>query len=207
MHIPDGIIPFPQYLLYWIVTLPLIYRSFKWAHDEMDEMKIPLFAVLSAGIFAIQAINLPLGVGASGHMVGAVLVSIIFASPYAGLLLLTLVLFVQAFVFVDGGITALGANIFNMGMVSSWVGYLAYTAFKRLIGITKASFVGAWLGIFISSIVATFEIYFAGAFPLKEAPNIDVVSSFVRNFYDYIPDYVFHSRRPGRNNIKSVVRY
>lgn len=168
MHIPDGIIPFPQYLLYWLVTLPLIYRSFKWAHDEMDEMKIPLFAILSAGIFAIQAINLPLGVGASGHMVGAVLVSIIFASPYAGLLLLTFVLFVQAFVFADGGITALGANIFNMGVVSSWVGYYAYTAFKRL-GITKASFVGAWLGIFIPSIVITFEIYFAGAFPLIEA--------------------------------------
>jgi cobalt/nickel transport system ATP-binding protein len=131
-------------------------------------MKIPLFAILPAGIFAIQAINLPLGVGVSGHMVGAVLVSIIFASPYAGLLLLTFVLFVQAFVFADGGITALGANIFNMGVVSSWVGYYAYTAFKRL-GITKASFVGAWLGIFIPSIVITFEIYFAGTIPLIEA--------------------------------------
>jgi len=105
MHIPDGLIPFPQYIIYWILVLPHIYRSFKWAQDEM---KVQMFTVLAAGIFAIQAVNLPLGVGASGHMVCAVLVSIIFASPYAGLLLLTLVLFVQAFVFVDGGVIALG---------------------------------------------------------------------------------------------------
>ena len=169
MHIPDGLIPFPQYIIYWILVLPLIYRSFKWAQDDMDEMKVPMFSVLAAGIFAIQAVNLPLGVGASGHMVGAVLVSIIFASPYAGLLLLTLVLFVQAFVFVDGGVIALGANIFNMGVISSWVGYYSYTAIKGRIGVVKASFVGAWLGLFISALVTTVEIFFAGAFPLMEA--------------------------------------
>lgn len=169
MHIPDGLIPFPQYIIYWIIVLPLIYRSFKWAQDDMDEMKVPMFSVLAAGIFAIQAVNLPLGVGASGHMVGAVLVSIIFASPYAGLLLLTLVLFVQAFVFVDGGVIALGANIFNMGVISSWVGYYSYTAIKERIGVVKASFVGAWLGLFISALVTTVEIFFAGAFPLMEA--------------------------------------
>ncbi|MDO9517550.1 MAG: cobalt transporter CbiM [Methanosarcinaceae archaeon] len=169
MHIPDGLIPFPQYLIYWILVLPLIYRSFKWAQNDMDEMKVPMFSILAAGIFAIQAVNLPLGVGASGHMVGAVLVSIIFASPYAGLLLLTLVLFVQAFVFVDGGVVALGANIFNMGVVSSWVGYYSYTAVKGRLGIVKASFVGAWLGLFVSALVTTVEIFFAGAFPLMEA--------------------------------------
>ncbi|MDF1533702.1 MAG: cobalt transporter CbiM [Methanosarcinaceae archaeon] len=169
MHIPDGLIPFPQYIIYWILVLPLIYRSFKWAQNDMDEMKVPMFSILAAGIFAIQAVNLPLGVGASGHMVGAVLVSIIFASPYAGLLLLTLVLFVQAFVFVDGGVTALGANIFNMGVVSSWVGYYSYTAIKERLGVVKASFVGAWLGLFISALITTVEISFAGAFPLMEA--------------------------------------
>jgi cobalt/nickel transport system permease protein len=169
MHIPDGLVPFPQYIIYWIIVLPLIYRSFKWAQDDMDEMKVPMFSVLAAGIFAIQAVNLPLEVGASGHMVGAVLVSIIFASPYAGLLLLTLVLFVQAFVFVDGGVIALGANIFNMGVISSWVGYYSYTAIKERIGVVKASFVGAWLGLFISALVTTVEIFFAGAFPLMEA--------------------------------------
>jgi cobalt/nickel transport system ATP-binding protein len=126
-------------------------------------------AVLAAGIFAIQAINLPIGMGTSGHMVRAVLAAIILGSPYAGLLLLTLVLVVQAFVFYDGGITTLGANIFNMGLVSCWSGYYTYRWLEGRVGTVKASFAGAWVGLFLTAIVATFEIYLAGAFPLIEA--------------------------------------
>ena len=169
MHIPDGLIPFPQYIIYWLLVLPPVYLSLKWARQELDEMKTPLLAVLAAGIFAIQAINLPIGMGTSGHMVGAVLAAIILGSPYAGLLLLTLVLVVQAFVFYDGGITTLGANIFNMGLVSCWSGYYTYRWLESKLGTVKASFAGAWVGLFLSAIVATFQLYLAGAFPLLEA--------------------------------------
>jgi cobalt/nickel transport system ATP-binding protein len=169
LHIPDGLIPFPQYIFYWLLVLPPVYLSLRWARQELDEMKTPLLAVLAAGIFAIQAINLPIGMGTSGHMVGAVLAAIILGSPYAGLLLLTLVLVVQAFVFYDGGITTLGANIFNMGLVSCWSGYYTYRWLEGRIGTVKASFAGAWVGLFLSAIVATFQIYLAGAFPLMEA--------------------------------------
>lgn|GEM_PF-39453 len=169
MHIPDGLIPFPQYIIYWLLVLPPVYLSLNWARQELDEMKTPLLAVLAAGIFAIQAINLPIGMGTSGHMVGAVLAAIILGSPYAGLLLLTLVLVVQAFVFYDGGITTLGANIFNMGLVSCWSGYYTYRWLEGRLGTVKASFAGAWVGLFLSAIVATFQIYLAGAFPLMEA--------------------------------------
>ena len=169
MHIPDGLIPFPQYIIYWLLVLPPVYLSLNWARQELDEMKTPLLAVLAAGIFAIQAINLPIGMGTSGHMVGAVLAAIILGSPYAGLLLLTLVLVVQAFVFYDGGITTLGANIFNMGLVSCWSGYYTYRWLEGRLGTVKASFAGAWVGLFLSAIVATFQIYLAGAFPLIEA--------------------------------------
>jgi len=169
LHIPDGLIPFPQYIIYWLLVLPPVYLSLNWARQELDEMKTPLLAVLAAGIFAIQAINLPIGMGTSGHMVGAVLAAIILGSPYAGLLLLTLVLVVQAFVFYDGGITTLGANIFNMGLVSCWSGYYTYRWLEGRLGTVKASFAGAWVGLFLSAIVATFQIYLAGAFPLMEA--------------------------------------
>jgi len=169
LHIPDGLIPFPQYIIYWLLVLPPVYLSLKWARQELDEMKTPLLAVLAAGIFAIQAINLPIGMGTSGHMVGAVLAAIILGSPYAGLLLLTLVLVVQAFVFYDGGITTLGANIFNMGLVSCWSGYYTYRWLESKLGTVKASFAGAWVGLFLSAIVATFQLYLAGAFPLLEA--------------------------------------
>ncbi|MDF1558367.1 MAG: cobalt transporter CbiM [ANME-2 cluster archaeon] len=169
MHIPDGLIPFPQYIIYWLLIIPPVYLSLRWARREMDEMTTPLLAVLAAGIFAIQAVNLPIGMGTSGHMVGAVLVAIILGSPYAGLLLLTLVLVVQAFVFYDGGITTLGVNIFNMGLVSCWSGYYAYRWLEGKLGTVNASFVGAWLGLVLSAIAATVEIYLAGAFPLVEA--------------------------------------
>ncbi|MCL7414742.1 MAG: cobalt transporter CbiM [ANME-2 cluster archaeon] len=169
MHIPDGLIPFPQYIIYWLLILIPLYLSLRWARQEMDEMKTPLLAVLAAGIFAIQAVNLPIGMGTSGHMVGAVLAAIILGSPYAGLILLTLVLVVQAFVFYDGGITTLGANIFNMGLVSCWSGYYAYRWLEGKLGTVNASFVGAWLGLVLSALAATVQIYLAGAFPLVEA--------------------------------------
>lgn len=169
MHIPDGLIPFPQYIIYWIIVLPPVYLSLRWARREMDDKKAPLLAVLAAGIFAIQAVNLPVGMGTSGHMVGAVLAAIILGSPYAGLLILTLVLIVQAFVFYDGGITTLGANLFNMGLVSSWSGYYTYRGLRGKMGAINASFAGAWVGLFLSAIAATLQIYFAGAFPLVQA--------------------------------------
>jgi len=169
LHILDGLIPFPQYIVYWLLILPPVYLSLRWARQEMDEMKTPLLAVLAAGIFAIQAVNLPIGMGTSGHMVGAVLAAIILGSPYAGLLLLTLVLVVQAFVFYDGGLTTLGANIFNMGLVSCWSGYYTYRWLEGRLGTVSASFAGAWLGLVLSALTATVQLYLAGAFPLVEA--------------------------------------
>jgi len=169
MHIPDGFIPLWQCAIYFAVAIPFILASLKWASKEMDEMKVPLLATLAAGIFAIQAMNLPIPWGTSGHMVGAVMAAIILGSPWAGVLLLTLVLLVQGFVFADGGITTLGANIFNMGIVSCFVGYYSYEGLKKLgTKIVAASFLGAWLGLFISALVCAVELWLAGTFPLVE---------------------------------------
>jgi cobalt/nickel transport system permease protein len=105
--------------------------AIRWAGKEMDDTKVPILAALAAGIFAIQALNIPIGMGTSGHMVGATLVAIIFASPWAGVLVLTLVLLVQGFVFADGGITTMGANILNMGVISGFVGYYTFSALMK----------------------------------------------------------------------------
>jgi len=135
----------------------------------MDEMKVPLLATLAAGIFAIQAMNLPIPWGTSGHMVGAVMAAIILGSPWAGVLLLTLVLLVQGFVFADGGITTLGVNILNMGIISCFVGYYSYEGLKKFgTKIVAASFIGAWLGLFVSALVCAVELWLAGTFPLVE---------------------------------------
>src|SRR5690554_4075082 len=99
----------------------------------MGEEKVPLVAVLAAGIFAIQALDIPIPWGTSGHMVSAALAAIVLGSPYAGVFVLTLVLLVQNVIFGDGGITVMGANIVNMGVVGGFVGYYGYTAVKGVI--------------------------------------------------------------------------
>ena len=176
MHIPDSFIPLNQAIVYWVIALPFIITSMKWAKNELDEMKVPILAALAAGIFAIQAMNIPIGMGTSGHMVGAALVAIVFGSPWAGVLVLTLVLLVQGFVFGDGGITTLGANILNMGVVSGFVGYYTYSILRKNFNVNVAAFGGAWLGLFSSAIVCAIQMWLAGTFPL--VPGLIAMGTF-----------------------------
>ena len=167
MHIPDAFIPMGQALVYWIIALIFIALALRWARRSMVEEKVPLVAVLAAGIFAIQALNIPIPWGTSGHMVGAALAAIVLGSPFAGVFVLTLVILVQALVFGDGGITVMGANIIDMGVVGGFVGYYGYTAVK---GITKnpyvAAFIAGWASLFISATLVAGQLAIAGTFPL-----------------------------------------
>ncbi|MBE2899739.1 cobalt transporter CbiM [Methanothermobacter thermautotrophicus] len=165
MHIPDGFIPFPQYLVYWVIALVALYFSMQWARRDLKERQIPLFAVLAAGIFAIQAMNIPIPWGTSGHMVGAALVAIIFASPWAAVLLLSIVLILQGLIFGDGGITALGANIFNMGIIGGFAGYYLFQALRSA-GEIPAVILASWASIFLAAIACAVEMWIAGTFPL-----------------------------------------
>src|SRR5690554_1073247 len=92
MHIPDAFIPIAQAIVYWIIALIFIFLALRWARQSMGEEKVPLVAVLAAGIFAVQALNIPIPWGTSGHMVGAALAAVVLGSPYAGIFVLTLVL-------------------------------------------------------------------------------------------------------------------
>ena len=167
MHIPDGFIPISQCIVYWIIALVALYFSVRWASQKLDERQIPLFAVLAAGIFAIQAMNIPIPWGTSGHMVGAALVAIVFASPWAAVLLLSIVLILQGLIFGDGGITALGANILNLGIIGGFVGYYLFKGTKSL-GEIPAVFIAAWASIFLAAIACAIEMWIAGTFPLDK---------------------------------------
>ena len=169
MHIPDSFMPLAQGLVYWAIALVFIGLSLRWARKDMSEDRIPIVAVLAAGIFALQSFNLPVSMGTSGHLVGGALAAIVLGSPYAAVFILTLVLIVQGVVFGDGGITTMGANIINMGVIGGFVGF--YT-FKGLMAATKsmpvAGFVAAWLACVIPSLACAVEMFIAGTFPLKE---------------------------------------
>lgn len=165
MHIPDGLIPLWQCAIYGIISMIAILFALMWARKSLDERTIPLLAVLSAGIFAIQAMNIPIPFGTSGHMMGAALVAIILGSPWAAVLVLSIVLILQAAIFGDGGVFALGVNIFNMGIIGGFVGFYGYKALKNING-KVAVFTAAWASIFFAAIAAAFELTIAGAFPL-----------------------------------------
>ena len=167
MHIPDAFIPIGQALVYWVIALIFIALSLRWARKELAEEKIPLVAVLAAGIFAIQAFNLPVGMGTSGHLVGGALAAIVLGSPYAAVFILTLVLIIQSVFFGDGGITTMGVNIINMGVIGGFVGYYGFTTLKSIARNAYVSAgIAAWFACFIPALAASVEMFVAGTFPL-----------------------------------------
>src|SRR5512136_1562511 len=172
MHIPDGFIPISQALIYWVIALIFIFLSLRWARSEMSEEKVPLVAVLAAGIFAIQTMNmaLPLSIvpgGVSGHVVGAALAAIVLGSPFAAVFILTLVLILQAIFFGDGGITAMGANIINMGVLGGFFGFYSWQSVNNLFhNRFCAAFIAGWVSLFIPAIVCAVQLAVAGTLPL-----------------------------------------
>ena len=172
MHIPDGFIPISQAAVYWVIALIFIALSLRWARREMSEEKVPLVAVLAAGIFAIQTLNMALPIfiipgGVSGHVVGAALAAIILGSPFAAIFILTLVLILQGIFFGDGGITAMGANIINMGALAGFLGFYTYHSVNNVFhNRFWAAFIAGWVSLFIPAVVCAVELAVAGTLPL-----------------------------------------
>lgn len=173
MHIPDAFLPLNQAAIYWIVAVVFIALSLRWARREMGEEKVPLVAVLAAGIFSIQTLNMALPIaivpgGVSGHVVGAALAAIVLGSPFASVFILTLVLLLQAIIFGDGGITAMGANVINMGVLGGCFGFYTFRSLNTLLkNQFGAALIGGWVSLFIPAIAASVELAFAGTFPLN----------------------------------------
>jgi cobalt/nickel transport system permease protein len=166
MHIPDGFIPLWQCAIYYVILIVALYFSQKWARKNLDEKMVPLMAVLAAGIFAIMSMNMPIPFGTSGHMVGGALVAIVFCAPEAAIIVFTLVLLVQGLFFGDGGITALGANVLNMGIIGGFTGLYVFKALRKPIGKYPAIGVASWLAIFLAAEAVAIEMWLAGTFPL-----------------------------------------
>ena len=167
MHIPDGFIPVTQCLVYYVILIVALYFSVRWARSNLDEKRIPLMAVLAAGIFAIMSMNIPIPFGTSGHMVGGALVAIVFLAPEAAVLVFTVVLLIQALIFGDGGITVLGANVLNMAIIGGFVGLYTFKGLNGIIGKYPAAGVGAWLATIVAALACAIEMAIAGTFPLN----------------------------------------
>lgn len=154
MHIPDGFIDLPTSAAFGAIAAAGIALSLKGARNSLDEKSAPLAGLTATFIFAVQMLNFPVAAGTSGHLIGGALAAIL-VGPYVATLALSVVLIMQAFLFADGGLSALGLSIFNMSLLGVWVGYGSFILIRKILPKQKSSIpVAAALGAFISVPVA-----------------------------------------------------
>lgn len=164
MHIPDGFVSVPVALVGWVLTIILVGIALRQTRQQLGERQMPMLGVLAAFIFAAQMINFPVVGGTSGHLLGGTFVAILLG-PWAAVLVMTTVITVQGFLFQDGGLLAMGFNVFNMGIVTTFIGYAVYQLFPRasLWGVA----IGAWLSVEFAAAATTLELVVSGTSPLS----------------------------------------
>lgn len=131
MHMSDGIVNAPVSVLFLAIAVAVIGICAWRARAELDERAVPLAGLVAAFIFAVQMVNFPILPGVSGHLLGGALAAIL-VGPYTGALCISIVLVVQALLFADGGVTALGTNIVNMAVIGVAAGYGTAVLLHRL---------------------------------------------------------------------------
>jgi cobalt/nickel transport system permease protein len=176
MHIPDGFLdPKTWAATYGLATGGAALSLYK-VRDRLDERKIPLLGITAAFIFAAQMLNFPVAGGTSGHFLGAILACTLLG-PFEGYLVMTVVLIVQCLFFGDGGLTALGANVFNMAAIGGLLTYFMMIGVKsvlsRVIG-EKSSLLASvavfsWISVVLASTACAIELAISGTVPLTVA--------------------------------------
>lgn len=162
MHVPDGYLDLWVAAAFWIAALVAIGVATRRARGELGDDRTPLLGVVAAGIFAAQMLNWPIPGGTSAHFIGGAFAGILLG-PSLGILAMTAVVSIQALVFGDGGIIALGANLFPMAVVDVVIGYAVFNA---LSGVHKpaAAFVAGWSAVGVSAVVLGVGLGLSSAF-------------------------------------------
>lgn len=170
MHLPDGFVSGPVNLATGVVSLGTCAAAVAQARKSLGEKQVPLLGVTAAFIFAAQMLNFPVAAGTSGHFLGACLAAILLG-PLNAVLIMALVMTIQCLVFGDGGLTALGSNIFNMGIVGALGGWAIYRLLLALLptgrsGQLAASFTASLLSVVASAAFCSWELALSGTVPL-----------------------------------------
>ncbi|MHA1615238.1 MAG: energy-coupling factor ABC transporter permease [Candidatus Thorarchaeota archaeon] len=184
MHVPDGVFPLWLQLIMYGISGIMLYISVRMINKRFDDKMVPYMGVLAAVIFAAQLVNFPVP-PSSGHLVGSTLLAVMLG-PWAGMLIIAMVLFVQALM-GDGGLLTFGVNFFNMGVFSSFVGWaLALVLFKGLKRVTdekKSVLVSASVASFfvtvIAAIVLGLELLTVTGFGVTALSAITLIHVFI----------------------------
>jgi cobalt/nickel transport system permease protein len=175
MHVPDGFLNVPTSMATGVIAALGVGLALRGARKELNERTAPLAGLVAAFVFATQMVNFPVGAGTSGHLLGGALAAAL-VGPWTGILVITVVLIVQALLFADGGLTALGTNITLMGLVGVGVAWLVVVLVlrlllpKRLTSVPIAAAVGALLSVTAAALA------FTGLFALGGVAHIPVAA-------------------------------
>lgn len=152
----DGIVNAPTSVLFGVVAAAGLALCARRARRELDERTVPLAGLVAAFIFAVQMVNFPILPGVSGHLLGGALAAIL-VGPYTGALCIAIVLVVQSLLFADGGVSALGANITNIALISVAAGYATAIALAVALRRSGSRMTTRTLGIvgFVAALVGT----------------------------------------------------
>lgn len=167
MHMSDGLVNGPVAAACGAIALVALAVAVVRARSDLDDRMAPMAGLVTAFVFAAQMINFPILPGASGHLLGGALVAIL-VGPWVGMLCIAIVLAVQALLFADGGLTALGANVVNMAVVGVLVGYAVAVALRPLArrgrgGLAVTAFVAAFVNVVAASLAFVAEYAVGGA--------------------------------------------
>ncbi|MEI6083132.1 MAG: energy-coupling factor ABC transporter permease [Verrucomicrobiota bacterium] len=165
MHIPDGFLDAKTAAATGVLAAGGVGVALRHVRRQLPRRKVPLLGLAAAFVFAVQMLNFPVAGGTSGHLIGGVLTAVLLG-PSAAVVVLAAVLIVQCLLFADGGVTALGANIFNMGLVGGVAGYAIYRLVsgwsKSLRQKVVAAVFAAWCSTVLASIVCAGELALSG---------------------------------------------
>ncbi len=152
MHVPDGYLSPATAIVSYAAAAPALAYGLKKVKEDFQEENLALLSTVTALSFMAMMLNIPIPGGTSGHAIGTAVIAILF-NPYFAAVAIGLVLIIQALLFGDGGVTALGLNIFAMGITASFVGYYAYHLTKKFLNEKIALFFSGWLSIVCASVV------------------------------------------------------
>lgn len=156
MHMSDGIVNAPTSLIFGVVAVLGLAVCVARARRDLDDRTAPMAGLVAAFVFAVQMLNFPILPGVSGHLLGGALCAIL-VGPYVGAICVSIVLLLQALLFADGGLSALGTNITNMALIGTFVGFAVATAMRRIArrgrgGLLLTAFVAAWVNTVVASL-------------------------------------------------------
>ncbi len=154
MHIPDGFLDVKTAVATGALALAGLGVALRQVGRSLPRARMPLLGLSAAFVFAAQMLNFPVAGGTSGHLIGGLLTAALLG-PSAAVIVVSSVLFVQCFLFADGGITTLGANIFNMALIGGVGGWVIYRLFSRMCAGLTGKLIGAALAAWTSTVVAS----------------------------------------------------